>query len=44
MTNHSISPAGEKFAIPEESEYSEEFERVALLAEAARTKARKSLL
>jgi nucleotide sugar dehydrogenase len=36
MTGHSISPAGEKFAIPEENEHSAEFERVALLAEAAR--------
>ena len=36
MTNHSISPAGEKFAIPEENEHAAEFERVALLAEAAR--------
>ena len=36
MTNHSISPAGEKFAIPEKSEYSKEFERIASLAETAR--------
>ncbi|HUT47252.1 MAG TPA: UDP binding domain-containing protein [Sedimentisphaerales bacterium] len=36
MTGHSISPAGEKFAIPEENKYDAEFERVALLAEAAR--------
>ena len=36
MTGYSISPAGEKFATPEESKYAEEFEHVALLAEAAR--------
>jgi len=35
MTEYSISPAGEKFAIPEESNYTEELERVASLAEAA---------
>ena len=36
MTDYSISPAGEKFAIPEENEHAAEFERVASLAEAAR--------
>ena len=29
MTDYSISPAGEKFAIPEEDEYAAEFERIA---------------
>ena len=36
MTDYSISPAGEKFATPEENKYAEEFERIASLAEAAR--------
>jgi len=36
MTDYSISPAGEKFAIPEENKHDAEFERVASLAEAAR--------
>jgi nucleotide sugar dehydrogenase len=36
MTEYSISPAGEKFATPEENNYAEELERVASLAEAAR--------
>ena len=36
MTEHSISPAGEKFTIPEKDIYAAEFERVASLAEAAR--------
>jgi UDP-N-acetyl-D-glucosamine dehydrogenase len=36
MTDYSISPAGEKFAIPEEDKHAAEFERVASLAEAAR--------
>jgi nucleotide sugar dehydrogenase len=36
MTECSISTAGEKFAIPGESTYAAEFERVASLAEAAR--------
>ena len=36
MTDYSISPAGEKFDIPEESKHAGEFERVASLAEAAR--------
>jgi len=36
MTNYSLSPAGEKFPIPEQDQYSEEFERVQSLAEAAR--------
>ena len=36
MTGRSISPAGEKFAIPEENKHAAEFEHVALLAEAAR--------
>ena len=36
MTDHSISPAGEKFAIPEENEYAAEFERIESLVQAAR--------
>ena len=36
MTSYSISPAGEKFTIPEEDKHAAEFERVASLAEAAR--------
>ncbi len=36
MTDYSISPAGEKFAIPEEDNHAAEFERVESLAEAAR--------
>ncbi len=36
MTDYSISPAGEKFAIPEEDKHTAEFERVESLAEAAR--------
>jgi nucleotide sugar dehydrogenase len=36
MTNYSLSPAGEKFAIPEQDQYLAEFERVRSLAEAAR--------
>ncbi len=36
MTQYSISPAGEKFAIPERQEYAPEFDRLAGLAEAAR--------
>jgi nucleotide sugar dehydrogenase len=40
MTEYSISPAGEKFATPEENNYAEELERVASLAEAARNEGR----
>jgi UDP-N-acetyl-D-glucosamine dehydrogenase len=36
MTEYSISPAGEKFAIPEQDMYAAEFGHVASLAEAAR--------
>ena len=36
MTCYSLSPAGEKFPIPEENQYTAEFERVQSLAEAAR--------
>jgi len=36
MTNHSISPTGEKFAIPEENKHAAELERVSSLAETAR--------
>jgi UDP-N-acetyl-D-glucosamine dehydrogenase len=37
MTDYSISPAGEKFVIPERNEYAEEFERVESLAQEARS-------
>ncbi len=37
MTDCSTSPAGERFSIPEVNEYLAEFERVASLAEAARS-------
>jgi len=40
MSDYSISPAGEKFAIPEENKHAAEFERVASLAEAARNEGR----
>ena len=36
MTEHSVSPAGEKFAIPGQDEYAAELERVGSLVEAAR--------
>ena len=36
MTDYSISPSGEKFAIPEENEHAAEFQRVESLVEAAR--------
>ncbi|MHC4572358.1 MAG: nucleotide sugar dehydrogenase [Planctomycetota bacterium] len=36
MTDYSISPEGEKFAIPKEDEYAGEFKRIESLAEAAR--------
>jgi len=36
MTDYSASPEGEKFAIPQESEYAAEFKRIESLAEAAR--------
>jgi len=36
MAEHSISPAGERFAIPQQNEYEAEFERIKLLAEAAK--------
>jgi len=37
MTNYSVSPEGQKFAIPEENEYSAEFKRIESLAQAARS-------
>jgi len=37
MTDYSISPSGEKFAIPEENEHAAEFQRVESLVEAARS-------
>jgi len=36
MADYSVSPAGEKFAIPKENQYAAEFKRIASLAEAAR--------
>ena len=36
MTEYSISPAGEKFAIPNHEEYAAEFERIKSLTDAAR--------
>ena len=36
MTDYSVSPAGEKFVIPEDDQYAAEFERIELLAESAR--------
>ena len=36
MTDYSISPEGQKFAIPAKDEYDAEFKRIELLAEAAR--------
>jgi len=37
MTDYSMSPEGEKFAIPKEDEYTAEFERMESMAEAARS-------
>ncbi len=37
MSDYSVSPGGEKFAIPEKSEYGEEIKRIESLAEAARS-------
>jgi len=36
MSDYSVSPAGEKFAIPQQDEYAGEFQRVESLAKAAR--------
>ena len=36
MTEYSVSPAGEKFAIPQEGEYDAEFKRLETLVETAR--------
>ena len=36
MAEYSLNPAGEKFRIPEEKDYAAEFDRVSLLAAAAR--------
>jgi len=36
MADYSVSPEGEKFAIPQESDYAAEFNRIESLAEAAR--------
>ncbi|MFZ2146290.1 MAG: UDP binding domain-containing protein [Sedimentisphaerales bacterium] len=36
MANHSISPSGERFAIPEKDKYASELKRIELLVEAAR--------
>ncbi len=40
MTNYSVSPAGEKFAIPPEDQYTTEYQRIESLAEAARSEGR----
>jgi nucleotide sugar dehydrogenase len=40
MTEQSISPAGERFDIPDSADHAAEFERVKALAEAARAKGR----
>jgi nucleotide sugar dehydrogenase len=37
MTDYSISPAGEQFSVPNEDEYSAEFNRIEALVRAART-------
>lgn len=37
MSNYSVSPEGQKFAIPEKDEYAAEFKRIKSLAEAARS-------
>jgi UDP-N-acetyl-D-glucosamine dehydrogenase len=37
MTDYSVSPAGERFAIPREDEYAAEFQRVESLVQAARS-------
>src|SRR4030042_279443 len=37
MSNYSVSPEGEKFAIPEKGDYAGEFERIESLAKAARS-------
>ena len=37
MTDYSVSPAGEKFAIPKEDQYAAEFERIESLVNAARS-------
>ena len=36
MTDYSVSPAGEKYAIPQQDEYAGEFQRVESLVKAAR--------
>ena len=36
MTDYSIAPTGEKFPVPEESDYIAEFKRIQSLVEAAR--------
>jgi len=36
MANYSVSPSGERFAIPEKDKYAAEFKRIELLAETAR--------
>ena len=40
MTEYSISPSGEKFPIPQNSEYAAEFDRIESLAAAARAEGR----
>ena len=41
MTDFSVSPAGEKFPIPEQDEYAAEFKRIESLVEAARSEDKK---
>ena len=36
MNDYSVSPSGEKFSVPQESEYAGELERIGSLVEAAR--------
>ena len=44
MTDYSISPEGEKFAIPKQQDYSAEFERIQELVEAARSEGREIIV
>lgn len=43
MTEYSASPAGDKFAIPEKSDYAAEFERLQQLVDAARGEGKRLL-
>jgi len=44
MTCYSVSPAGEKFPIPEEDKYTAEFTRVASLVEEARNEGKEIIV